>query len=128
MAGVPLSLYLANHFGWRFPFVFIAVISCGFLLWLRFDGAQLGLLLRRRPEKGLLGGMLGLPGDAWDGQGGPAPAEADWQDIGEINDVLLSRDGKVEALVKGAMGDRDQDALGFQRRLQPVARPRRGGR
>ncbi|KAF0165850.1 MAG: major facilitator superfamily protein [Rhodocyclaceae bacterium] len=32
VAGVPLSLYLANHFGWRFPFIFIAVLSCGLLL------------------------------------------------------------------------------------------------
>jgi predicted MFS family arabinose efflux permease len=31
VAGVPLSLYLANHFGWRFPFIFIAVLSCAFL-------------------------------------------------------------------------------------------------
>jgi A/G-specific adenine glycosylase len=51
-------------------------------LWLGHrDGA---VLLERRPEKGLLGGMLGIPGDGWDGQGGPAPAEADWQDIGEV--------------------------------------------
>ena len=32
VAGVPISLYLANHFGWRFPFIFIAVLSCAFLL------------------------------------------------------------------------------------------------
>jgi predicted MFS family arabinose efflux permease len=32
VAGVPLSLYLANHFGWRFPFIFIAALSCGFLV------------------------------------------------------------------------------------------------
>ena len=32
VAGVPLSLLLANHFGWRFPFIFIAVLACGFLL------------------------------------------------------------------------------------------------
>jgi predicted MFS family arabinose efflux permease len=32
VAGVPLSLYLANHFGWRFPFIFIAALSCAFLL------------------------------------------------------------------------------------------------
>jgi A/G-specific adenine glycosylase len=51
-------------------------------LWL---GHQAGaILLERRPEKGLLGGMLGLPGDGWDGQGGTAPASADWQDIGEV--------------------------------------------
>ena len=51
-------------------------------LWLGHrDGA---ILLERRPDKGLLGGMLGIPGDGWDGQGGPAPAAADWQDIGEV--------------------------------------------
>jgi A/G-specific adenine glycosylase len=42
------------------------------------------ILLERRPERGLLGGMLGLPGDGWDGAGGPAPAEADWQEVGEV--------------------------------------------
>jgi A/G-specific adenine glycosylase len=51
-------------------------------LWLaHHEGA---VLLERRPETGLLGGMLGIPGDGWDGQGGPAPAEADWQEIGEV--------------------------------------------
>jgi A/G-specific adenine glycosylase len=42
------------------------------------------LLLERRPDKGLLGGMLGIPGDGWDGAGGPAPAEAPWQEVGEV--------------------------------------------
>ncbi|MDP2135490.1 MAG: MFS transporter [Sulfuritalea sp.] len=32
VAGVPLSLYLANHYGWRFPFIFIAALACGFLV------------------------------------------------------------------------------------------------
>lgn len=32
VAGVPLSLYLANHFGWRFPFVFIAAMAVVLLL------------------------------------------------------------------------------------------------
>lgn len=37
VAGVPLSLFLANHFSWRAPFVFIALVSLGFLLlgWLK---------------------------------------------------------------------------------------------
>ncbi|TAG24940.1 MAG: A/G-specific adenine glycosylase, partial [Rhodobacterales bacterium] len=42
------------------------------------------LLLERRPDKGLLGGMLGFPGDGWDGGGGPLPAVADWQRLGEV--------------------------------------------
>jgi A/G-specific adenine glycosylase len=45
------------------------------------DGA---LLLERRPDRGLLGGMLGIPGDSWDGAGGPPPADADWQAVGEV--------------------------------------------
>jgi A/G-specific adenine glycosylase len=41
-------------------------------------------LVETRPERGLLGGMLGFPGDGWDGAGGPAPANADWQPLGEV--------------------------------------------
>ncbi|MES2916688.1 MAG: A/G-specific adenine glycosylase [Pseudomonadota bacterium] len=51
-------------------------------LWLGQRGGA--ILLERRPEKGLLGGMLGFPGDGWDGLGGSAPAIADWRDIGEV--------------------------------------------
>jgi predicted MFS family arabinose efflux permease len=32
VAGVPASLYLASHFGWRFPFVFIAVMAAVLLV------------------------------------------------------------------------------------------------
>jgi len=42
------------------------------------------VLLELRPSKGLLGGMLGLPGDAWDGAGGAAPLDAVWQTAGEV--------------------------------------------
>lgn len=31
VAGVPASLYLATEFGWRAPFIFIALLSCGFM-------------------------------------------------------------------------------------------------
>lgn len=50
-------------------------------LWIarRTDGA---LLLETRPDRGLLGGMLGWPGSDWDGGGGPAPVAADWRDAG----------------------------------------------
>jgi A/G-specific adenine glycosylase len=53
------------------------------LLWLarRPDGA---ILLEQRPARGLLGGMLGFPGDGWDGAGGGPPLEAPWTDLGEV--------------------------------------------
>ena len=49
-----------------------------------------GLLVETRPDRGLLGGMIGLPGTAWS-EAGPtdseitaaAPVKADWRDIGE---------------------------------------------
>jgi A/G-specific adenine glycosylase len=51
-------------------------------LWL---GHRDGLVLvEDRPERGLLGGMLGFPGDGWDGAGGEAPAQADWHEVGEV--------------------------------------------
>lgn len=52
-------------------------------LWLarRADGAW---LIETRPQRGLLGGMPGFPGDGWDGAGGPEPLPANWQDIGEV--------------------------------------------
>ena len=40
-------------------------------------------LLERRPDKGLLGGMLGWPGSDWNESPLPNPPfEADWQDLG----------------------------------------------
>ena len=59
--------------------------GAGAAFWLqRADGA---VLLRRRPEKGLLGGMMEVPSSPWeesgamDGRGvlGHAPAKAKWQ-------------------------------------------------
>lgn len=51
----------------------------------RDDGA---LLLEDRKGSGLLGGMLGFPGDAWDGAGGPAPLDADWHELGDVHHVF----------------------------------------
>ena len=46
----------------------------------RSDGAW---LLERRPDRGLLGGMLGWPGSDWgDTPVGRPPIAADWQDLG----------------------------------------------
>lgn len=57
------------------------------VLWVarRDDGAW---LVERRPDRGLLGGMLGFPGSDWDGGIPGAAAEAplplDWQEVGEV--------------------------------------------
>jgi A/G-specific adenine glycosylase len=48
---------------------------------LRDDGA---VLVERRPDRGLLGGTLGFPGDGWDGTAGQAPLEAEWQPAGQV--------------------------------------------
>ena len=58
-------------------------------------------LVETRPERGLLGGMLGFPGTDWDGAGGPEPVQATWQRLGEVRhtfthfhlilDVLLAQ-------------------------------------
>ncbi|MDH2326654.1 A/G-specific adenine glycosylase [Cereibacter sp. SYSU M97828] len=51
-------------------------------VWLARRGDQ--WLLETRPERGLLGGMPGWPGDGWDNAGGEAPLDADWRSIGEV--------------------------------------------
>ena len=49
------------------------------------------VLLVRRPDKGLLGGMLALPTCDWSNDGPPgngAPAASDWQDGGKIDHIF----------------------------------------
>ena len=50
---------------------------------LRADGA---VLVETRPASGLLGGMLGLPGDVWAERPAAArpPFAADWRELGEV--------------------------------------------
>lgn len=53
--------------------------------------AQGRVALERRPDKGLLGGMLGLPTSAWDEAGAgaeAAPVRADWRARGEVEHVF----------------------------------------
>ncbi len=59
----------------------------GVAYWLENRGE---VLLVRRPEKGLLGGMLALPTGAWSGETGAeaAPASADWKEVGSVNHVF----------------------------------------
>jgi A/G-specific adenine glycosylase len=53
----------------------------------RDDGA---VAVIRRPDKGLLGGMLGLPTSDWSDRALPPvfPVQADWKDVGEIEHVF----------------------------------------
>ena len=53
------------------------------------DGDR-NVLTERRPDRGLLGGMLGLPTSDWGAELAPLryPAEADWQEIGEVRHVF----------------------------------------
>jgi A/G-specific adenine glycosylase len=56
--------------------------------WLQHDGH---VLLVRRPGKGMLGGMLGLPTGAWDAEplpGDGAPASAQWDEAGAVDHVF----------------------------------------
>lgn len=60
----------------------------GYAYWLEHDGR---VLLVRRPAKGLLGGMLGLPTGPWTAspaRGDGAPAAADWREAGSIDHVF----------------------------------------
>lgn len=50
--------------------------------WVARRGDQ--VLLERRAERGLLGGMLGFPSDGWDGSSLGAPFQADWRDLGAV--------------------------------------------
>ena len=54
---------------------------------LRDDRGRVALV--RRPDKGLLGGMTGLPTSDWAGGGdGSPPAAADWRDAGAVQHVF----------------------------------------
>lgn len=58
------------------------------VVWVLVDGAgRVGLV--KRPDKGLLGGMLGLPTSGWDaGEASGPPVAADWWDVGTVRHVF----------------------------------------
>nr|WP_294167813.1 A/G-specific adenine glycosylase [uncultured Sphingomonas sp.] len=58
----------------------------GIAYWLEHDSH---VLLVRRPDKGLLGGMLGLPTGSWgEVPGDAAPAVAEWREAGTVDHVF----------------------------------------
>ena len=52
-------------------------------VWVLWNGPA--VLLERRPDRGLLGGTLALPGTGWDGSDLGPPAEADWRAVGTVS-------------------------------------------
>ena len=48
------------------------------------------MLTERRPDRGLLGGMMGLPTSDWGSELGEAefPSKENWQDVGEVHHVF----------------------------------------
>jgi A/G-specific adenine glycosylase len=90
-------------------------------LWL---GHQNGaLLLERRPDRGLLGGMLGIPGDGWDGAGGPAPAEAAWQEVGEVHHTFTHFHLILRVLVAPVSGPADRGQWLHRAAFRPADLP-----
>ena len=73
--------------------------------WVLRDG-QGRVALVRRPDKGLLGGMLGLPTGDWGAESsGAPPVEADWRDAGAIEHVFTHFSLTLSVRVAEGRGD-----------------------
>ncbi|NBB52378.1 A/G-specific adenine glycosylase [Rhizobium sp. CRIBSB] len=74
--------------------------------WVLLDG-QGRVALVRRPDKGLLGGMLGLPTSDWTEGGSTAvpPVAAAWQDAGAIEHVFTHFSLTLTVMTAPAAGD-----------------------
>ena len=75
------------------------------VVWALFDGeGRIGLV--KRPDKGLLGGMLGLPTGGWDGAADVAPpARADWRDVGTVRHVFTHFELELTVMRGEGMAD-----------------------
>ncbi|MEM6415161.1 MAG: A/G-specific adenine glycosylase [Pseudomonadota bacterium] len=62
------------------------------------------ILFEKRPEKGLLGGMLGLPGTEWTASkvSPKPPADADWQSAGKVRHTFTHFHLDLEVMVGNA--------------------------
>ncbi|MBL0946902.1 MAG: A/G-specific adenine glycosylase [Brevundimonas sp.] len=75
------------------------------VVWVLVDGAgRVGLV--KRPDKGLLGGMLALPTGGWDGDENVAePVDAEWRNVGTVRHVFTHFE--LELIVMRAEGEAD---------------------
>ena len=70
-------------------------------------------LVERRPDRGLLGGMLGWPGNDWGGAPeGEPPADAAWRTIGEVRHTFthfhLILEVRAGTLLRDTLADRGE--------------------
>jgi A/G-specific adenine glycosylase len=80
-------------------------------------------LLERRPEKGLLGGMLGWPGSEWgDAPEAAPPAVADWSHVGAVRHTF-THFHLVLQVHAGSLPRDAAPARGAFRSLDPAALP-----
>ncbi|MGL4310114.1 MAG: A/G-specific adenine glycosylase [Paracoccaceae bacterium] len=86
----------------------------------RDDGAT---LLETRPERGLLGGMPGFPGDGWDGAGGDSPVAADWHGVGEVRHTFTHFHLILDVLVAQTAGNPDRGAFVAGADFRPASLP-----
>lgn len=62
-------------------------------------------LLETRPTSGLLGGMIGFPGDGWDGAGGTRPMDTAWKRLGEVRHTFTHFHLVLEILLADVSSD-----------------------
>ncbi len=76
---------------------------------IRSDGA---VLMERRPEKGLLGGMLGWPGSEWqeDPVQGTPPMQGAWREVGDVRHTFTHFHLELSVFV--AEGVNEEPSLG----------------
>jgi A/G-specific adenine glycosylase len=87
-------------------------------LWLVRNGPL--WLVETRPEKGLLGGMTGFPGDGWDGTNGDAPVDAAWHEVGEVRHTFTH----FHLILKVLCAESEQNPTrGQYTRLSPASLP-----
>lgn len=66
------------------------------VVWVAADSRA--VLLERRPPRGLLGGTLAFPTTGWDGTDLPPPADAAWEDAGEVRHVFTHFELRLQVL------------------------------
>lgn len=90
-------------------------------VWIGFTPSA--VLVERRPNKGLLGGTLAFPSTGWDGSDNPAPAAADWKDIGSVNHIFTHFALELTVMTADLTGNPERGMLMQLSEFSPTALP-----